>query len=89
MLDLFAEYLTDSQLRVEIGGHTDDVGSDTENLNLSQARSQAVRRHLIQAGVAPERIEAKGYGERKPRADNTKPEGRAKNRRTEFKVLRN
>ena len=89
LLDLFAEYLADSQLRVEIGGHTDDVGSDTENLDLSQARSQAVRRHLIQAGVGPERIEAKGYGERDPRADNTTPEGRAKNRRTEFKVLRN
>ncbi len=86
LLDLFAEYLSETGLSVEIGGHTDDVGSDTDNLRLSEARSRAVREYLIMQGVPSTSITAKGYGESRPRADNGTPAGRAKNRRTEFRV---
>lgn len=87
LLDLFAEYLMLGKLSIEIGGHTDDVGSDIQNLELSESRAQAVRTHLIDAGVPSNRIEAKGYGESRPREKNSTAEGRAKNRRTEFKVI--
>ena len=62
LLDLFAEYLLDTGLIVEIGGHTDDVGSETDNLSLSEQRATAVRDHLVSAGVPAARLTAKGYG---------------------------
>lgn len=74
-------------IRIEIGGHTDDVGSDEDNLLLSENRAKAVRDHLIDKGVDAERIEHKGYGESSPIDTNDTEEGRAANRRTEFKVL--
>ncbi len=86
LLDLFAEYLTETGLSVEIGGHTDDVGSDQDNLTLSEARAQAVREYLILQGVPGRSISARGYGEGRPRADNDTEAGRARNRRTEFRV---
>ena len=86
LLDLFAEYLLDTGLIVEIGGHTDDVGSETDNLSLSEQRATAVRDHLVSAGVPAARLTAKGYGESQPRASNETAAGRATNRRTEFKV---
>lgn len=88
MLDLFAEYLMDTGLSVEIGGHTDDVGLDTDNLALSQRRADAVRHHLVMAGVSNAGLKARGYGESQPRADNGTEAGRAKNRRTEFRILK-
>lgn len=86
LLDLFAEYLSETGLSVEIGGHTDDVGSDADNLELSEARARSVREYLIQQGVPASDISSRGYGEGRPRADNGTPEGRARNRRTEFRV---
>ena len=86
LLDLFAEYLLDTGLTVEIGGHTDDVGSETDNLSLSERRATAVRDHLVSAGVPAARLTARGYGESRPRATNETASGRADNRRTEFKV---
>ncbi|MCH1582666.1 MAG: OmpA family protein [Flavobacteriales bacterium] len=86
LLDLFAEYLSETGLSVEIGGHTDDIGSDTDNLALSEARAQAVRNYLVSAGVPAKDISAKGYGESRPRSDNDSVEGRANNRRTEFRI---
>lgn len=86
LLDLFAEYLAETGLKVEIGGHTDDVGSDADNLRLSESRARAVREYLILQGVPASDITAKGYGESRPRADNSTAEGRARNRRTEFRV---
>jgi outer membrane protein OmpA-like peptidoglycan-associated protein len=86
LLDLFAEYLSETELTVEIGGHTDDIGSDADNLSLSQSRAQSVRKYLISRGVEPDNISAKGYGETRPRADNLTEAGRASNRRTEFSI---
>src|SRR5690606_33028561 len=51
------------QMEVEIGGHTDDVGSDASNLKLSQERADSVREYLIGKGIEPDRIIGKGYGE--------------------------
>lgn len=86
LLDLFAEYLTETGWTVEIGGHTDDVGSEADNLQLSDKRAQAVREHLLSAGVPQSHVTAKGYGETVPRASNETAEGRRQNRRTEFRL---
>ena len=76
------------ELRVEIGGHTDAVGTDTFNQQLSEARAEAVRAYLIDRfEVAPDRLVARGYGEAQPIASNERRSGRALNRRVEFTVL--
>lgn len=71
-------------LKVEIQGHTDNVGNDAYNQTLSEARAKAVATWLTQHGVAADRLTAKGYGKTKPVADNGSDEGRAKNRRVEI-----
>ncbi|HPQ80683.1 MAG TPA: OmpA family protein [bacterium] len=73
--------------RVRVEGHTDWIGSDAYNQKLSENRARAVRDYLIQKGVEPSRLEAVGYGESRPVADNNTVQGRARNRRTEFTVL--
>ena len=73
--------------RIEIGGHTDNVGNDADNLKLSQQRAEAIRQYLIKKGIQPARVIAKGYGASQPVADNSTDEGRQKNRRTEVKIL--
>ncbi|HUL11121.1 MAG TPA: OmpA family protein, partial [Methylococcaceae bacterium] len=75
-------------LRVEVDGHTDSRGSDAHNLDLSQRRAAAVRQYLVGHGVAPERLEAQGFGESKPVADNDTAQGMALNRRVELNVLK-
>ncbi len=70
--------------RVLVEGHTDSDGSAQYNLQLSRLRSQAVRSALVAGGVAPERIEAEGYGETRPVASNATPSGKAQNRRVEL-----
>ncbi len=77
-----------ANVRVEIGGHTDDVGSERANLRLSAARAATVKRLLVSAGIDASRLETKGYGEGSPRADNKTRSGRALNRRTELTPLR-
>lgn len=74
-------------LKTEISGHTDNVGADKDNLLLSENRAKAVVKYLEEKGIAPTRLQAKGYGETKPVADNETEEGKAQNRRTEFKVI--
>lgn len=71
---------------IEIGGHTDNTGIAAANLSLSQRRAEAVRRALIQDGVNPSMLSAKGYGQAKPIASNDTVDGRLQNRRTEFTV---
>ncbi|GAB4288222.1 MAG: hypothetical protein Kow0090_00380 [Myxococcota bacterium] len=73
-------------LKVTIEGHTDSVGSDKANQRLSQQRAESVRTYLIGRGVKAGNVKAIGYGEAKPIADNKTAEGRAKNRRIEFKI---
>ncbi|PCH93746.1 MAG: hypothetical protein COB85_06465 [Bacteroidetes bacterium] len=74
-------------MKIEIGGHTDDVGEDAANQKLSQNRANAVRNYLIKKGITGDRVSAVGYGESKPVAYNNTPEGRQKNRRTEVRIL--
>jgi OOP family OmpA-OmpF porin len=72
------------EVAVEIRGYTDNVGSRASNVALSQRRADSVRQWLISKGIEPGRLTAKGYGPDNPVADNSTPEGRAKNRRIEF-----
>ncbi|GAB4236953.1 MAG: OmpA family protein [Ekhidna sp.] len=74
-------------MKIEVGGHTDSQGADATNLSLSQKRAQSVVEYMVLAGIARERLIAKGYGESVPIADNNTKEGRAKNRRTEFVIV--
>ncbi len=73
---------------VEVAGHTDDQGTESVNMRLSQQRSEAVMMHLVRQGeVNPDRLVAKGYGPTRPLADNGTDDGRATNRRVEFLIL--
>ncbi|TWW02051.1 OmpA family protein [Chitinophaga pinensis] len=72
---------------IEISGHTDNIGNTKDNILLSERRAQAVVKYLVDKGIAVERLQAKGYGETKPVADNMTAAGRAENRRTELKIL--
>jgi outer membrane protein OmpA-like peptidoglycan-associated protein len=75
-------------MQVEIGGHTDDVGSDTSNKKLSQQRADAVKSYLTSSGISSRRIKSVGYGEERPLVSNDdETGGREINRRVEFKVL--
>lgn len=85
IISFLQEYPT---LHIEVGGHTDSIGSSDYNNNLSMLRAEAVRSYLINSGhIAPTRLEAHGYGFSFPIATNTTEEGRNRNRRSEFKVL--
>jgi outer membrane protein OmpA-like peptidoglycan-associated protein len=76
-----------STINIEIGGHTDNIGKPENNQLLSENRSKSVRQYLIDHTISEGRIQYKGYGEKQPVDTNETSEGRAKNRRTEFKVL--
>jgi outer membrane protein OmpA-like peptidoglycan-associated protein len=71
---------------IKIGGYTDNSGDPQRNLNLSQDRANGVMADLISLGISPDRLEAQGYGEQFPVADNSTEEGRAKNRRVSMRV---
>ncbi len=84
-LDDLAKLLNSEPLaNVEIQGHTDNVGDAAANKDLSQKRAEAVKRYLINAGVAESRMKAVGYGSEMPIADNATPKGKEKNRRVDF-----
>ncbi len=93
-LDKLVQLLIDNpEIKIELGSHTDSVDTESYNLDLSQRRANSAVNYIIQHGIAPDRLVAKGYGESKPIARNTNPDGtdnpdgRQKNRRTEFKIL--
>ena len=87
-LQKILRFLRDNpQLRVEIGGHTDNSGAATYNRGLSEKRARSVYDFLIQHGVSPGRLSLKGYGPDRPIASNDTDEGRQKNRRIEFTIL--
>ena len=71
---------------VLVGGHTDNRGDAAYNQALSQRRANAVRAHLVSAGIAADRVEAAGYGESQPVQDNDTPAGRAQNRRVDLSL---
>lgn len=74
-------------VRLSIAAHTDDVGREIDNLLLSEERGKAISDYLIETGVDKDRIESKGFGESQPKYTNETAEGRAKNRRVEFKLI--
>jgi hypothetical protein len=74
-------------LKIEVGGHTDNIGTESYNLSLSDNRAKAVAQFLVENGIDSKRISSKGYGLSKPIGDNNTDEGRATNRRTEIRVL--
>lgn len=74
--------------RVQVQGHTDNRGDPEANLELSRQRAEAVMQWLISAGVAADRLEAKGYGDSRPVAPNLTPGNRARNRRVQFIILK-
>lgn len=77
------------ETNIEVQGHTDNVGSDTDNLKLSQQRAQSVSSALGSLGVDSNRIKSVGYGESAPVASNDTPAGRETNRRVEIKIIPN
>jgi outer membrane protein OmpA-like peptidoglycan-associated protein len=86
-LDRLVSLLTENPgLKIQINGHTDDVGDDTFNQKLSETRAKSVHDYLLSKGISPERLRFKGFGESKPLKSNDTPEGKARNRRTEFVV---
>ena len=88
VVDELVDYLNrKDDEKVEIGGHTDNIGKAGANMILSTDRANTVRAYLSSKGIAPDRITAKGYGMTMPVAENTTAEGRSLNRRTEVKVL--
>jgi outer membrane protein OmpA-like peptidoglycan-associated protein len=93
-LDKLVQLLIDNpEIKIELSSHTDSVDTDEYNTFLSQKRAESAVEYIVKHGIAPDRLVAKGYGESKPIARNSNPDGsdnpvgRQKNRRTEFKIL--
>jgi outer membrane protein OmpA-like peptidoglycan-associated protein len=93
-LDKLVDILQDNpEIKIELSSHTDSVGTHERNMDLSQRRATSSVNYLIRKGISPERLVAKGYGETRPVARNSNrdgsdnPGGRARNRRTEFRIL--
>lgn len=87
-LDKLVEMMQKNKtMRIELGGHTDNVGNEAANQKLSEQRAKAVYDYLVKQGVAADRLTYKGYGQTKPVADNSTAEGRRENRRTEFTII--
>jgi OOP family OmpA-OmpF porin len=83
-LNKLAALLIDKNISLKLGGHTDSIGSDKANMNLSKDRAEALKKYLVEQGANGSKIEAVGYGENQPIASNKKESGRQKNRRVEF-----
>jgi len=88
VLDRIAEALAEwTNVKLEIQGHTDNLGNDMTNLNLSQRRADRVKRYLVEKGIDEKRLRAVGYGAEFPVADNHTIEGRTRNRRVELRRI--
>ncbi len=87
-LDILVSILLDNEnVKIQINGHTDNVGDATKNQKLSKERAKAVYTYLVDKGVNGENISFKGYGDTNPKADNDTDSGRAQNRRTDITVI--
>jgi outer membrane protein OmpA-like peptidoglycan-associated protein len=87
-LDIVVQLMNDNPtVKIQIGGHTDNIGKPADNLTLSNNRAKSVVTYLISKGIPTARLSAKGFGETQPVADNKTEEGKALNRRTEMKVM--
>jgi outer membrane protein OmpA-like peptidoglycan-associated protein len=75
------------EMKIEIGGHTDNTGNPTANQSLSENRAKAVMEYLVSLGVGKSRISYKGYADTMPVATNDTEDGKAQNRRTEIKII--
>jgi outer membrane protein OmpA-like peptidoglycan-associated protein len=88
-LNSFLQYLVDNpELRFSIGGHTDNIGTDEYNLDLSVKRAKSVYNWLVNKGIKPSRLEYTGSGKREPLIDLTDDKSRAINRRVEVRVIK-
>jgi OOP family OmpA-OmpF porin len=85
--DLVSFMLHKKSMKIEIAGHSDNVGDKAGNEKLSGERAKAVKTYLVTKGVEAARVEFKGYGDSQPIAPNDTPEGRQKNRRTEVRII--
>ncbi len=84
-VEILKEY---DYLRLEVSGHTDNKGDHDDNIDLSKARADSVRQYMVDAGIAGDRLETVGYGPDKPVESNDTKDGRQKNRRIEFRLLK-
>ena len=84
---LYERLLNNPLTQIELASHTDSIGSDENNMRLSQSRSNSVKKYIVDKGINENRIVAKGYGEKEPKESNKSPEGRAINRRTEVRTV--
>ena len=88
-LDKLVELLVKKPIyKLNVFGHTDNKGGDALNLALSKNRALAVKTYLVGKTIAGDRVTTDGYGSTKPIADNNTPEGREKNRRVEFFIIK-
>jgi outer membrane protein OmpA-like peptidoglycan-associated protein len=84
---IFQDAVTADGTKILIGGYTDNIGSESSNMNLSEQRALSVLNYLKEKGLTPTRLESKGYGSSNPIADNSSASGRAQNRRVEISIL--
>lgn len=87
LVKIFEFLQLNKNVKVEISGHTDNTGSDSYNMNLSEKRAEQVVNFLVEKGINSDRLVANGYGSSQPVSSNESLEGRASNRRTELKIL--
>jgi outer membrane protein OmpA-like peptidoglycan-associated protein len=87
-LDKLAQSLkTNASIKIELAGHTDNVGSESANVRLSKLRAVAVANYLIKKGIDEKRIVTTGYGSKEPITENISEEGRIQNRRVELRII--
>lgn len=84
---LYDELVKNPTMKIEVAGHTDNVGEDLLNMQVSQKRANAIKAYLLKKGISEKRVLAKGYGETAPIADNVTEDGRTKNRRIEVRMF--
>ena len=84
---LYEEMVKNPTMKIEVAGHTDNVGEDAVNFNISQKRANSIKAYLVEKGIPDKRITAKGYGESAPISENFTEEGRTRNRRIEIRMM--